>query len=140
MQPLFDAAPIVGQEQTGPNFKDCVAGEINAVFLNTKEHAAVRTIIYDGEAYEDIPVIELGPQEGKRSSVVQMQHDFGQGLYKRTITIYCADIDLGCIQPEQGSQLQMNEKPGGTFFHKFRVSESKEEMGMYRMKLEEVDE
>ncbi|MBD5098132.1 MAG: hypothetical protein HDT35_01005 [Clostridiales bacterium] len=123
-----------------PTFKDCAEADISAAFLNTDEHAEVRTVIYDGVTYKDIPVIEVGPKEGKRSSVVQMQHDFGQGLYKRSITIYCAEKDLAGNKPEQGSQLSMNEEEGGTFFHKFRVVESTTEMGMYRVKLEEVDE
>lgn len=128
------------KEWSPPTFKDCAAVEIGAAFLNTNEHAEVRTVIYDGVTYKDIPVIEVGPKEGKRSSVIQMQHDFGQGLYKRTIILYCAEKDLGGVKPEQGSYLQMNEEEGDTFFHKLRVVESTTEMGMYRVKLEEVDE
>lgn len=142
MKALFDFDYGVGgdQEWTTPTFKDCVAVETEKTFLNTDEHAEERTVIYDGVTYKDIPVIEIGPKEGKRSSVVQMQHDFGQGLYKRSITLYCAEKDLGGVKPEQGTTLSMNEKKGGTFFHKFRVVESTTEMGMFRVKLEEVDE
>ena len=85
-------------------------------------------------------MIESGPTEGKRSSVVQMQHDFGQGLYKRTVILYVAEKDLNGVKPEQGSMLSMNDEEGGTFFHKYRVVESGTEMGMFRLKLEEVDE
>lgn len=142
MKALFDFDYGVGGDQkwTPPTFKDCVAVETEKTFLNTNEHAEERTVIYDGVTYKDIPVVEIGPKEGKRSSVVQMQHDFGQGLYKRSITLYCAEKDLGGVKPEQGSHLSMNEKKGGTFFHKFRVVESTTEMGMFRVKLEEVDE
>lgn len=137
---LFD--PDVGGDRdwTPPTFKDCAEVEVVKTFLNKDEHAEERTVIYDGATYKDITVIEIGPKEGKRSSVVQMQHDFGQGLYKRSITLYCAEKDLGGVKPEQGTQLSMNEKKGGTFFHKFRVVESKTEMRMFRLKLEEVDE
>ena len=100
----------------------------------------MRTIRYDGVEYEDITVIESGPKEGKLSSVVQMQHDFGQGLYKRTIILYVAEKGLNGVKPEQGSMLSMNDEEGGTFFHKYRVVESGTEMGMFRLKLEEVDE
>lgn len=140
MNILFDYGVGGEPEWSPPTFKQCVAAEIEKAFLNPDELAEVRTIIYDGATYEDISVIEVGPKEGKRSSVVQMQHDFGQGLYKRTIILYCAEKDLGGVKPEQGSHLSMNEKQGGTFFHKFRVTESTTEMGMYRLKLEEVDE
>lgn len=140
MEVLFDYGVGEDKEWSPPTFKDCAAVEIEKAFLNPNELAEVRTVIYDGVTYENISVIEVGPKEGKRSSVVQMQHDFGQGLYKRTIILYCAEKDLNGVKPEQGSQLSMNEEQGGTFFHKFRVVESTTEMGMYRVKLEEVDE
>ena len=118
MEVLFDYGVGEDKEWSPPTFKDCAAVEIEKAFLNQNELAEVRTVIYDGMTYENIPVIEVGPKEGKRSSVVQMQHDFGQGLYKRTIILYCAEKDLGGVKPEQGSYLQLNEEEGGTFFHK----------------------
>lgn len=137
---LFNFGVGGEQEWSPPTFKQCAAVEVEKAFLNPDEFADVRTIVYDGVTYKDITVIEVGPKEGKRSSVVQMQHDFGQGLYKRSIVLYVAEKDLDGVKPEQGSHLSMNEKQGGTFFHKFRVVESTTEMGMYRVKLEEVDE
>jgi len=140
MKILFDYG--VGGEPEGsqPTFKQYAAADIHAAFLNPDEHGEVRTIRYDGVEYEDITVIESGPKEGKRSSVVQMQHDFGQGLYKRTVILYVAEKDMNGVKPEQGSMLSMNDEEGGTFFHKYRVVESGTEMGMFRLKLEEVDE
>lgn len=140
MKVLFDYGIGGEPEYPPPTFKQCAAAEIEKAFLNPDEFADLRTVIYDGVTFEDIPVIEVGPKEDKRSPVVQMQHDFAQGLYKRSITLYCAEKDLQGVKPEQGTHLSMNEKQGGTFFHKFRVAESTTEMGMYRMKLEEVDE
>lgn len=140
MKVLFDYGAGGDQKWTPPTFKDCAAADIEKAFLNTDEFAEERTFIYDGVTYKNIPVVEVGPKEGKRSSVVQMQHDFGQGLYKRSVTMYCAEKDLGGVKPEQGSYLSINEKKGGTFYHKFRVVESTTEMGMFRVKLEEVDE
>lgn len=137
---LFDYAVSGDQEWSPLTFKQCAAADIHAAFLNPDEHGEVRTILYDGATYENVTVIESGPTEGKRSSVVQMQHDFGQGLYKRTIILYVAEKDLGGVKPEQGTKLSMNEEEGGTFFHKYRVAESGTEMGMFRLKLEEVDE
>ncbi len=137
---LFDFCTGEDADWSPPTFKDCAAADIQNVFLNPDEHGEERSIIYDGVTYEDITVIESGPKEGKRSSVVQMQHDFGQGLYKRTIILYCASKDLGNIKPKQGTMLSMNEEKGGEFFHKYRVAESGTEMGMFRLKLEEVDE
>lgn len=140
MDILFDYGIGGEPEWFPPTFKQCAAADIHDVFLNQNEYGEERTIRYDGVEYQDITVIEIGPKEGKRSSVVQMQHDFGQGLYKRSVVLYVAEKDMGGIKPEQGSHLSMNERQGGTFFHKFRVVESTTEMGMYRIKLEEVDE
>lgn len=133
----FEGPPKEWRRKT---FKECAAEDIEKAFLNTDEFAEERTVIYDGVTYKNIPVVEVGPKEGKRSSVVQMQHDFGQGLYKRSVTMYCAEKDLGGVKPEQGSYLSINEKKGSTFFHKFRVVESTTEAGMFRVKMEEVDE
>ena len=140
MKILFDYGVGGEPEWSPPTFKQCAAADIHNAFLNQDEHGEVRTIRYDGVEYKDITVIESGPKEGKRSSVVQMQHDFGQGLYKRTVILYVAEKDLGGVKPEQGSVLSMNDEEGGTFFHKYRVAESGTEMGMFRLKLEEVDE
>lgn len=137
---LFDYSVGREPERSLPTFKQFAASDIHDVFLNPDEHGEVRTVRYDGVTYEDITVIEGGPTEGKRSSVVQMQNDFGQGLYKRTIILYIAETDLDGNKPEQGTTLFMNDEKGGTFFHKYRVAESGTEMGMFRLKLEEVDE
>lgn len=137
---LFDFGVGGERSWSPPTFKQCAAADIHSVYLNPNEHGETRTIRYDGVTYTDVVVIESGPVEGKRSSVVQMQHDFGQGLYKRTIVLYVAEKDLGGVKPEQGTMLSMNDEEDGTFFHKFRVAESGTEMGMFRLKLEEVDE
>ena len=140
MNILFDYGVGEDPEWSPPTFKECAAADIHDVFLNPDEHGEERTVLYDGKTYADIVVIEGGPKEDKRSSVVQMQHDFGQGLYKRTIIAYVAEEDLDGNKPEQGTMLSMNDEKGGTFFHKYRVAESGTEMGMFRLKLEEVDE
>lgn len=140
MKILFDYGVGGEPEWSPPTFKQCAAADIHNAFLNPDEHGEERTILYDGKTYADIVVIESGPKEGKRSSVVQMQHDFGQGLYKRTVILYVAEKDLDGNKPEQGTMLSMNDEKGGTFFHKYRVAESGTEMGMFRLKLEEVDE
>lgn len=140
MKLLFDYDVGGEPEWAPPTFRQCAAADIHGAFLNPEEHGEVRTIRYDGVEYPDITVIESGPKEGKRSSVVQMQHDFSQGLYKRTIVLYVAEKDLKGNKPEQGTMLSMNDEAGGMFFHKYRVAESGTEMGMFRLKLEEVDE
>lgn len=38
-------------------FKDMVARDIHSVFLDTNFFGEKRTVEYDGERYEDIPVV-----------------------------------------------------------------------------------
>lgn len=138
MSILFEAGD--GTEPERRTFRDWAERDIRSAFLNPEEMAETRTIRYDGVSYEDIPVVEVGPKEGKRPYSVQTKNEFGQGLYKRSVTIYCDERDLDGNKPEQGSMLYLNEKQGGTFFHKYRVAESVTELGIFCVKLEEVDE
>ena len=59
-------------------FKDMVADDVHAVFLNLDEFAEKRTIRYDGEEYQDIPIVLSGLKEQERR---QLQSDHVQGLY-----------------------------------------------------------
>ena len=51
------------------SFKDMLTDDIHNVFLNVDEFAEKRTVEYDGERYEDIPIIQgKGPAPaGERS-------------------------------------------------------------------------
>ena len=40
-------------------FRDAVQDDLHGVFLNLDEFAERHTVIYDGETYEDIPVVIL---------------------------------------------------------------------------------
>ena len=57
-------------------FKDMVAADNAAVFLNLNEFAEKRTIRYDGEEYVDIAVVLSGLKEKDRSQSVS---DHAQG-------------------------------------------------------------
>ncbi len=124
-------------------FKDMVASDISAVFLNTDEFAELRTVIYDGETYDGpehkgIPVVLKGIKEEDRP---QMVDDHAQGLYLVSLVLDCAITDLGGNQPEKGCQIQINdEEGGGGFFRTFRVASSDCEMGMLHVELEAIDE
>ena len=119
-------------------FKEMVAADIHNVFLNTGEFAEPRTIRYDGETYEDIPIVLTGPKEQDRR---QLQSDHVQGLYLVTSVLHCALSDLGGKQPEQGMRIAISdEEGGGGFFHQFYVASSTCEMGMLRVELEAISE
>ena len=120
------------------SFKDMVAADIRGVFLNLDEFAEKRTIKYDGEVYQDIPIVLSGLKEQDRR---QLTTDHAAGLYQVTSVLHCALSDLGGKQPEKGCKIKINEQEGGGgFFQSFYVATSTCEMGMLRVELEAIDE
>lgn len=119
-------------------FKDMVARDTQAVFLNLDEFAEKRTIKYDGATYEDILIVLAGLKEQDRRQLVS---DHAQGLYLVSSVLHCAIDDLGGNQPEKGQRIKINdEEGGGGFFREFYIASSVCEMGMLRVELEAIDE
>lgn len=119
-------------------FKDMVARDNQAVFLNLDEFAEKRTIKYDGSTYEDISIVLAGLKEQDRRQLVS---DHAQGLYLVSSVLHCAIDDLGGNQPEKDQRIKINdEEGGGGFFREFYVASSVCEMGMLRVELEAIDE
>lgn len=119
-------------------FKDMVAADNQSVFLNLGEFAEKRTIKYDGEVYEDIPIVLTGMKEKDRR---QLMRDHAQGLYLVSSVLRCAMSDLGGKQPEKGTRIKINDREGGGgFFREFYVAASVCEIGMLRVELEAIDE
>lgn len=119
-------------------FKDMVARDTQAVFLNLDEFAEKRTIKYDGATYEDISIVLAGLKEQDRRQLVS---DHAQGLYLVSSVLHCAIDDLGGNQPEKGQRIKINdEEGGGGFFREFYIASSVCEMGMLRVELEAIDE
>ncbi len=115
-----------------------VAADIHNVFLNSDEFAEKRTIRYDGEEYQDIPIVLSGLKEKDRR---QLESDHVQGLYLVSSVLHCALDDLGGNQPEKGQRISINDEEGGEgFFREFYVASSVCELGMLRVELEAVDE
>lgn len=119
-------------------FKDMVAADNQSVFLDLGEFAEKRTIKYDGEVYEDIPIVLTGMKEKDRR---QLMRDHAQGLYLVSSVLHCAMSDLGGKQPEKGTRIKINDREGGGgFFREFYVAASVCEIGMLRVELEAIDE
>lgn len=117
-------------------FKDMVAADMQSVFLNVGEFAEKRTIKYDGNVFEGIPVVLSGLKEKDRR---QLTSDHIQGLYLVSAVLHCSLSDLGGNQPEKGQRIKISEGTGG-YFREFYVASSVCEMGMLRVELEAVDE
>ena len=120
------------------SLKDMIAADNKNVFLNTDEFAEYRTILYDGERYEDIPIILSGLKEKDRRALV---NDHAQGLYQVTSVLHCSIDNLSGNKPEKGQRIKINnEEGGGGFFYEYYVASSVCELGMLRVELEAIDE
>lgn len=121
------------------SFKDMVANDNKAVFLNTSEFAENLNVIYDGDTYEEIPIVLTGLKEQDKATTVR-QGDHSQGIYLVTSILHCALDDLGGKQPEKGARIKIQDAPKSSFYREFYVAQSVVEMGMIRAELEELDE
>lgn len=119
-------------------FKEMLAADNLRVFLNPAEFAQLRTVIYEGQRYEDIPVVLSGLKEDDRA---QKADDHAQGLFLLKALLQCSLADLGGVQPQKGARLQINnQEGGGGFFREFYISEAVCEYGLLRLELEDINE
>lgn len=116
-------------------FKQMVEDDNKRVFLNPAEFGELRTVIYDGVTYADIPIVLSGLKEQDRRQLVS---DHVEGLYLVTSILHCAASDLGGKVPEKGQRIKISDGP--TFFREFRVTSSACELGMVRAELGAIDE
>lgn len=120
------------------SFKEMVAADLHNVFLNPSEFSEIRTIEYDGERYEDIPITLSGPRQEERQ---QTASDHSQGLFRVSTVLHCAISDLGGNQPKKGQRIRINEEEGGGgYFMEYYVVSSVCHMGMLRVGLEATRE
>jgi len=117
------------------NFKDMVAADIRNVFLNTDGFAEIRTIEYDGERYENIPIALPGPTQEERQQTVK---NHTEGLFRVSAVLRCALSDLAGNQPKKGQPIRISDEDG--FFHEYCVASSVCRMGMLRIGLEATGE
>ena len=87
-----------------PTFKEQMREDMS-LFLNLEEFAELRTVRYDGETYQDIPVVLEGPVNEERE---QLRDDHVQGLHRVSAVLHCAESDLGGKLPRQGCPLQLS--------------------------------
>lgn len=119
-------------------FKDMVAADNHGVFLNIGEFAEKRTIVCDGNTYQDIPIVLSGIKEKDRRVLTT---DHAQGLFLVSAVLHCALSDVGGVQMEKGQRIKINdEEGGGGFFRDFYVASSTVELGMLRCELEAIGE
>lgn len=121
------------------SFKDMVKQDIQNIFLNTEEFAENHTVRFDGNVYEDIPVVIEGVKQSERAAV---QSDHMQGIYSVTAKAYFSSKDTDGTFPEQGKYFEIDdgEALGKTFFKRYTVVTAKDDMGMICLELEVLGE
>ena len=118
------------------SFRDMVAADIHDVFLDPEYFGTVHTVEYDGNVYEEVPLVIRDIKELERS---QLQNDHAQGLYQTTTIMHAALKDIGGVQPEEGQRMSVSDKVTG-FMREFYIRQSYVEMGMCHISLQAIDE
>ncbi len=119
-------------------FKEMLAADNQRVFLNVQEFASLRTVVYEGQSFVDIPVVLSGLKEDERQLKAS---DHAEGLFLVKTLLQCSIDDLQRVQPQKGARLKINnQEGGGGFFHEFYIKEAVCEFGLLRLELEDVNE
>ena len=121
---------------TGDNsFKEMLQSDLYSVFLNPLEFGELRTIEYDGNFYENVPVVIRAPRHQDRH---QMAADNAQSLYQAGTLLHVALADIGGIQPEKDKRIWVHDPEG--FPREYYIEESFVEVGLCHLTLEAIDE
>ncbi len=120
-------------------FKEMLENDVSAVLLNPDEFAEIHTVRYDGEVYEDIPVVIT---KLKQSDRVVLKDDHMEGVFLVSGVAYIAEKDMQGVVPEQGQKIEINdgEALGKPFYVSYTVVTSKCEHGMITLELRCYDE
>jgi len=117
------------------SFKDVLNDDVINVFLDVDAFAEARNVIYEGETYENVPMVLKGlKQQGRRYKV---EGEREPGIFLVTTVVHFAAEALGGVIPEKNTRIKISE---GDFFREFYVVASVNEMGMVRLELEALDE
>ena len=118
------------------SFKEMVNSDNSTVFLDTEFFGENRTVVFDGEEYEEIPCVISQMKEQDR--VTQMS-DHEHGLYRVTSVFHCKADDVDGNIPEKGRKFGIYD-PDDQFLREYYVAQSSCDMGMIRLELEAIDE
>ena len=124
-------------------FREQVEADIHGVFLNADEFAEIHTVKYDGDTYEDIPVV-LTKVKQSEHTVIPADTKYGgvDGIHVVSVIAHIAQSDMDGRVPEQEQILCINDgfAAGLPYYRKYRIVTSDAEMGMLRLELEAFDE
>lgn len=118
------------------SFREMVEQDNHTVFSNTSEYADLRTVWYDGDRYDEVPVTMTKLKEKDRTVTTQKNH--AQGIYLVTAIVHFPKDKLGGRVPEKGAKISISEDDG--FGMQYYVAQSGCDLGMVRLELEAYDE
>lgn len=116
------------------SFKDMVARDNAAVFMNLGEFAEEHDIVYDHEEYKQVSCVISQLKEQDRTTTMR---DHGQGVYLVTAIFHCPKDALDGNIPEKGTKIGISDED---FMRWYYVAQSGCDLGMIRLELEALDE
>lgn len=121
------------------SFKETVQADIKRVFLNENEFAEKHTVVYDGESFENIPVVLTKIKESKHAAVPAKGVE---GIHKISAVVHISLSDLSGREPEQKQIISIDdgEAAGEPFYQKYKIITTDVKMGMVSLELEAFDE
>ena len=117
------------------SFRDMVEQDNHTVFSNTDEFCDLRTVWYDGEVYDEVPVTMTQLKEKDRTVTMR---DHAQGIYLVTAIVHFPKDKLGGHVPEKGAKIAISDED--EFAREYYVAQSGCDLGMVRLELEAYDE
>lgn len=117
------------------SFKDMLAADNAEIFCNPDEFGDLRTIHYDGDRYDEVPVVLTKLKEKDRSAPSK---DHAQGIYLVTAIAHFPMEKLGNHVPEKGMKISISDDDG--FDRDYYVAQTGCAGNMVRLELEAYDE
>lgn len=114
-----------------------VAKDNRRIFLNHAQFGDIRTILFDGETYKNVPVQMSSLTQNDRKPSAD---DYATGIYKVAVVLHCIAADIGGIMPEQGMPIKIADPAHGGFAVRYRILSASDQMGLLRLELEAMDE
>ena len=118
---------------------ELIAADNDAVFLNCSDFAEARSVRYDGERYDDVPMTLT---RRKQHELVQLASEHTEGLHIADAVAHFSIRQVNGVLPKPGRWIEISdgEALGAAFFRQYRILVSDCEMGMVRLELEAVEE
>lgn len=122
------------------SFRETVAFDNQAVFMNADEYARLFTIAYDGSVYADVKCVFTKISEMNRSAISNSRYgkDHAEGLYLSGAVLYFDASDMNGALPEKGTHIRLTDECGNA--KRYLIDSCARAFGMNELTLKDVDE